>query len=326
MRTVLALPFPGDRLHGAMGGVNDLLVEPRGDAYELRSVQRLWGSKEIVFLEPFLDLCASRYGAELVTLDFAGDPVGSRRKINFRIAEWTNQRIPELVPADLITADTILVLTNALYFRSPWESFFPEAATKPAPFRRADGDAEEVPMMERTGEYRHLATEDHQFLEIPYRFDELSMLVVLPRRVDGLADVEAALTPSTIAEWSRSAERTPVRLRLPRFRIESKFRLADILRSMGMESAFEAGRADFTGMTGGRDVCIDEVVHQAFVEVDEKGTEAAAATAVVAKRGALAAPEGEAVDFTADRPFLFAIRHNRTGAILFLGRLAEPVD
>jgi len=324
MERVLAFPFGGERLHDAMTAIRVAIDQPRPDAYELRAVNRIWGAKDLTFLPAFLALCESRYGAGLGREDFAGDPEGARRKINFWVSEWTKKRIEELISPGLITRDTILVLTNALYFKSPWGEFFPEAATTPASFRLATGGEVDVPMMERTGWYRLLDGEALQAIEIPYRSDDLSMLVLLPHEVGGLAKLEGTLTPETLSGWTKSAETVWVRLRLPRFRVESKFRLAETLQAMGMRTAFDLARADFSAMTGSRGIAIDEVVHQGFVEVAEKGTEAAAATAVIMKRGGVR-PGGETpIEFTADRPFLFAIRHNRTGSVLFLGRLADP--
>ena len=187
-------------------------------------------------------------------------------------------------------------------------------------------DKIKVPLMHRSDEFRYGAVDDLQILELPYGDGSLSMVVLLPKEVDGLADLEAKLTFQNLQRWTTSVKHEDeVKVYLPKFKTTSQFQMSRTLKAMGMESAFDAHAADFSGMTGGKDLFISAVIHKAFVDVNEEGTEAAAATGVVMARSAAARREAkEPPVFRADHPFVFMIRDNRNGAILFLGRLVDP--
>ena len=310
------------RLHSAFG---ELIrrVNALGEAgnYQLSVANALWGQKGAGFLPGFLDLTRTHYGAGLREVDFASATEAARKTINAWVEEETQDRIEDLIPPGVLDALTQLVLTNAIYFKGTWASQFSREATREEPFTLPDGDRVTVSMMRRTGEYRYAESEALQVLELPYAGDDLSMVVLLPRKVGGLSDLERRLTPENLHGWLAGLRSRRVQVSLPRFTLASGFRLAEALRALGMADAFTPGRADFSGMNGRRDLYISAVLHKAFVEVNEEGTEAAAATAVVMVKSAAPSPP---VVFRADHPFLFLIRERPSGSILFLGRLLNP--
>jgi serpin B len=215
---------------------------------------------------------------------------------------------------------TRLVLTNAIYFKGKWASQFKPERTQDAPFTLLDGQKVNVPMMSQTGKFSYMETDTTQVLELPYVNDELSMVILLPKKIDGVSELERELARDNLAGWLDRLRKCEVRVFLPRFKMTSEFELAGVLSSMGMPDAF-CSKADFSGMTGNRDFFISAVVHKAYVEVNEEGTEAAAATGVVMKLTSVAPPPPI---FRADHPFVFLIRDNQSGSILFMGRLANP--
>lgn len=269
-------------------------------------------------LEPaYLEALASRYGAGLRLVDYVTATEEARKLINGWVDGQTEHRIPELLVRGILTTDTRLTLVNAIYLKAPWLTPFPTEATKPGTFTRADGSTVEVPMMATTAAMRHAAGTGWQAVEIPYIGGSLAMTVIVP---DELATFEQALTADQLAALTAGLEETQVAVTFPKFSIETKAELADVLAALGMPSAFD-GRADFSGITKAERLAISDVIHQANIDVDERGTEAAAATAVV--MGRTSAP-AEPVTLRVDRPFLFALRDGPTGAILFLGRVADP--
>jgi len=217
---------------------------------------------------------------------------------------------------------TRLVLTNAIYFKGNWDRQFKKAATQPGPFTTADGKKIEVPMMNQTEEFKYAETETFQGLELPYVDNELSMVVLLPKKIDGLGDFEKTLTAENLSQWLGKFHKRKVIVSVPKFTMTSQFSLASVLKSMGMTDAFTPDAADFSGMNDRRDLFISAVIHKAYVEVNEEGTEAAAATGVVV--GVTSAMPTQPPVFRADHPFLFLIRDNRTASILFIGRVMNP--
>lgn len=315
MRRTLRFGRDDDATHRALGGLTGRWNRT-GRPYEMSVANRLFGAQGFRFEPSFLTVVRDRYGAPLEPVDF-GQSEQARRRINGWVEDRTRDRIRDLLPAGSIDAGTRLVLTNALYFKGRWAAQFDPADTRTGAFQ-APRRAVQVPLMHRTGDYRHARVDGVQIIELPYRGDELAMDVILPERPDGLAALEARLSPEALARWLEAMHEQEVQLTLPRFRISpaASIRLRDPLSAMGMTSAFGAG-ADFSGMAPG--LWIDDVYHKTFVEVNEEGTEAAAATAVVMTESA-AMHES----FTADRPFLFLIRDVQTGAVIFIGRVADP--
>lgn len=315
-------------LHEAAGNTLASWNDPSRDAYTLTVANRLFGERRFEFEQPFLDLTAQTYGAPLELLDFRGDPEGSRVHINGWVAAQTNQHIRDLIPRDAIETDTRLVLTNAVYFHAKWALPFAQRATYEEPFFAGERTVRARTMHQRA-QFQYADVDGAQILEMAYQGGDLAMAVVLPRDRDGLSALEAELTGEKLASFVAALEPTYVEVSIPKFRIEPSeaISLSDHLKALGMPSAFDPDRANFRGMApvnAQQDVLyISDVFHKAFIAVDEEGTEAAAATAVIMAERSVSV-EPEAVAFDADHPFLFFIRDVRSGAVLFMGRLADP--
>jgi len=315
-----------DRLHPAFNSL-DIELSQRGEGakgkdgegFRLHIVNAIWGQEGYKFLSEFLDVLAENYGAGLRPLDFANAPEESRITINNWVSDQTEGRIEDLIPQGLIDALTRLVLTNAIYFNAAWQHPFNEDMTEDGPFYLLDGGEVTLPMMRRTESFSYAEGDGYQAIELPYDGRELSMVILLPRAGQFEA-FEDSLDAQRVDAILKQLESRRVALTMPRFEFESSFGLKEALAAMGMPVAF-SGDADFSGMTGNRDLYIADVVHKAFVSVDEAGTEAAAATAVVMRLTAL---PGTPVEVTVDRPFVFLIRDIETGAILFVGRMVAP--
>jgi serpin B len=288
-------------------------------AYELVVANALWGQKGCAFKPDFTQLLQKSYGAGVNEVNFS-QTEPARKTINDWVAKETKDKIKDLLPKDTLNNSTRLVLTNAIYFKSNWAQKFAKSVTKDAPFKLTADKSVDVPMMHQQREFGYAENDDVQVLTLPYIDNDLSMVIVLPRKVDGLADVEKSRTFGVGKETQLEVDVT-----LPKFKFSSDLSLADTLKAMGITDAFDATKADFSGMADKEKLFLSAVIHKAFVAVDEDGTEATAATAV-----AVAAADGhghapqEPKIFKADHPFMFMIRHNATGDILFMGRVADP--
>ncbi len=323
MERVLHFELEQERLHGAFKAqVEDLNARQERGSYQLSVASSLWGQKGYGFLDEFLKLTRENYGAGLRQVDFETDLEGARQRINGWVEGETRGKIKDLIPRGLLNELTRLVLTNAIYFKARWACTFDEEATREKPFTLLDGKKVNVPMMRQTDRFGYGEYAELKVLELPYVRHELSMVVMLPAAVDGLPKLEKALDIQDLNGWLKELRSTRVEVEMPRFRITSKFSLGGALQSMGMTDAFSPRRADLSGMNGRRDLFIQAALHKAYVDVDEQGTEAAAATGIVA--GITAAPPVQRPkQFHADHPFLFLIRDNRSGTILFLGRVVN---
>jgi serpin B len=320
-------PFPL-QIHKDLGAfLKDLNAEKGADGqprqFQLSVANALWGQKGFEFLPDFLKLVKENYGAGLSDLDFAKDTEGARKTINAWVEKETRDKIKDLIKPGVLAADTRLVLTNAIYFKGKWADPFEKAGTKDEPFHLAGGKDVKAPMMNLQKHFGYKETADYQAIYLPYAGNELSMVVILPKKVDGLAAVEKAVTADLLTKDLASFGREEVVLSLPKFKMTSEFGLGDVLIGLGMKDAFNAAAADFSGMDGKKDLFISAVVHKAFVDVNEEGTEAAAATGVVMTLSAVMEPKPPVV-FRADHPFLFVIRHEASGAVLFMGRVSDP--
>ena len=326
MAEVMHLPV-GEAVHGSWSTALARWAAPGSDI-EIALANRLFGEATFSFDESFLALTADRYGAPLEPRDFKGAPDVQRRAINQWVSERTRQRVNDLIPPPGITGQTRLVLANALYFKAAWAEPFNDKATAPGSFW-VDGKTEvQVPLMNNTKSFRAASVDGVELVELPYRGGGFAMLVALPQARGGLAAVEAKLDAATLDRWVAALKHEPVWLTLPRFTLDppDSVNLATVLGKMGIKRAFDRTRADFTGIANPADpadrLYISAVFHKTFVAVDEKGTEAAAATAVVmAPAGARPAPPRKVV---VDHPFLFFIRDLDSGAILFVGRVTNP--
>jgi len=292
-----------------------------GQGFRLNVVNSTWGMIGYPFETPFLDTLALHYGAGMYLVDFRADPEGSRDTINTWVEDQTEGRIEDLIPPDVITEITRLVLVNAIYFNAAWLYPFEEQNTQDGPFHRLDSVAVTVPLMYQQETFGYATGDGWQAVELLYDGQDLSMVVVLPD-AGRFAEIEGGLDAATLDTMVAALQPTSVGLTLPRFTYTSSFMLKETLQTLGMVDAFEFGPADFSGMDGSRSLYIGAVIHKAFVDVNEAGTEAAAATAVVMDFGTSISPTPLPV--TVDRPFLFLIRDLQTGAVIFTGRVMDP--
>jgi serpin B len=323
---VLHFPVPEPRVHPAFSTLRELLVpNDRTSDFQLRIANRLWGQKDFHFQPAFLEVTKADYGADLGLIDFK-QTEAARKTINSWIEDQTDNKIQDLLAPGVLDTDTRLVLTNAIYFKARWTHEFGKGSTIDAPFHTSDSKQILVPTMHQTHRLRYGASDDLQVLELPYAQDgSLSMLFLLPKKIEGLTDLEERLTNENLQKWSAGLQPRLVKVHLPKFKMTSEFNLGDVLESMGMSLAF-SDKADFSRMGTQEQLFISAVIHKAFVDVNEEGTEAAAATAITMKRSAAFPSPEEPIEFRADHPFVFLIRDNRTQSILFLGRLVNPKD
>jgi serpin B len=317
-------------LHQAMGAfLRSLNIEKGPDGrprqYQLSVANALWGQRGLEFLPDYLKLVRDNYGAGLSQVDFVKDAPAARETINAWVERETRDKIKNLIAEGVLSASTRLVLTNAVYFKGKWAKPFETSETREEAFHLAGGREAKASMIHIQDQYGYKETTDYQAIKLPYAGEELSMVVILPKKVDGLAAVEKGVTPTLLGKELQRFARQEVELSLPKFRMTREFELSKVLGAMGMTDAFSATAADFSGMDGKRDLFISAVVHKAFVDVNEEGTEAAAATGGVMTVTAIGVGKPPVV-FKADHPFLFAIRHERSGAVLFMGRVANPAE
>lgn len=323
MADVLHFVVPEQELHEAMARFRENLLADKKKGYQLRVANRLWGQKGVEFLPEFLQTTGKDYAAELGAVDFARNTEGARQEINRWIEAQTAERIKDLLTPGVLDPSTRLVLTNAIYFKGNWQEKFGKNATKDTPFHVSANKDVTVPMMHQTETFGYRAAGDLQVLEMPYTQGELSMIVLLPKEIEGLPHLEKKLTQANLQDWTKGLRRQKMIVYVPRFKMTSQFGLKSTLQAMGMTLAF-GEKADFSRMSRSEQLFISAVIHKAFVDVNEEGTEAAAATGVImAPTAAPFRPEEPPV-FRADHPFLFLIRDNQTGSILFMGRVTNP--
>lgn len=323
MAEVLHFTLAQDRLHPAFTSLErQLNAVGQEGTYQLSVANALWGQKGFRFLPEFLHLTEKNYAAALKQVDFINQTEKARKTINHWVEKKTNNKIKDLIKPDILDSLTRLVLTNAIYFKGYWEIQFEKNATENAPFVISPEKRADVPMMHLTDDFKYWGDENLQILELPYKGNDLSMIVFLPRTVEGFESFEKSLTLKNLNNWLPKLRKQKVRVFLPRFKTTSEFNLNKMLIALGMPDAFDLPLADFSGMTGEKNLFIAHVLHKAFVEVNEEGTEAAAATAVI--MGLKAAPAAPPPLFRADHPFIFFIKDNNSGSILFLGRLTNP--
>jgi serpin B len=288
------------------------------DGFKLNIVNAIWGQVEYAFLSEYLDTLAVNYDAGLRLLDFVNDPEACRQTINEWVSQQTEGKIEDLIQKGIISEVTRLVLTNAIYFNAAWDKPFDEDNTTDGTFYLADGSTVTVPMMHQTEDFNYNAGDGYQAVELKYDGNELSMVIILP--ADGnFEQFEQSLDAAKLREILDGLHTASVTLSMPKFEYSSQFSVKDALEAMGMTDAFDMG-ADFSGMDGTYDLYIEDVVHKAYVSVDEAGTEAAAASAVVMNLKAVM----ENAEVTLDHPFIYLIRDIETGTILFIGSLVNP--
>jgi len=324
MATVLHFNQKQDQLHSAFGDLQRQLNQlSNGKGVELSIANALWAQKGHPFLPAFLKIGTSQYDAKLNQVDFETQADSAIREINRWVENKTKDKIQNILAPGSLDNATRLALVNAIYFKGEWVKAFDKKATFPQPFYLTKNRKADVPLMYHTDKVRYMEDNAIQAVELPYKGNELTMVIVLPKEVEGCSQLENSLDLRNLSGWLKAMKSQEVILFVPRFKMESSFELSRELEKMGMRDAFH-GNANFSGMDGTTDLFISSVSHKAWVEVSEEGTEAAAAT--VARFGGKSDVKLEppCPTFRADHPFIFLIRHNRSGSILFLGRLANP--
>jgi serpin B len=327
MGRVLRFEDPPEVEMAASGRLAASLQDPSRPVV-FRIANRLFGEKTYRFEPAYLEATKTAFGAALQPVDFQGAAEEARNLINTWVEEKTEKRIRNLVPEGGLSRETRLVLVNAIYFLGDWEDPFKKDATRPQPFSVSPSQKKEVATMHAVGHFRFVQKDGLKALELPYKGGQMSMLVILPDALDGVRALEASLTAERLDALVQSLSPVRVSVSLPKFEVDptGSLPLGEVLQKMGMTDAFSGATADFTGIAKparpADRLFLSQVFHKAFVKVDEKGTEAAAATAAVMERAA-AMPERLA-EFKADHPFLFFIRDNASGMVLFMGRVADP--
>jgi serpin B len=318
--------LPQDQAHPAFNGL-DLQLDERGKAQseeetplQLDIANAVWAEQTYPFLQSFLDTIALNYGAAVRLADFINQYETVRKEINSWVSDQTQDKIKDLIPEGLLNSSTRMVLVNAIYFKADWLQRFSPDATQDAPFYLLDGSKVTVSTMNQNAFLPFAKGDGWQAIELAYQGETAAMTILLPDE-GRFEEVESGLDAGTVSTILESLQRTWVQPALPKFKFEGKFDLAEQLAALGMTDAFDPDKADFSGMTERKVLSISAILHKAFVAVDEKGTEAAAATAVIAVESA--APVSE-VTLTIDRPFIFLIRDIPTGQILFIGRVLNP--
>jgi len=329
MASVLRFMLDQENLHPTFNALDqkfDSLAEleipqNQGDPFQLNIANAIWGQKDFHFESDFLDLLAENYGAGLWLLDYISQPEESRLAINQWVSDETKGKIQDLIPQGSIDSDTRLVLSNAIYFKATWVDQFEKRLTEEGKFYGLEGEEIPAQMMQSgsSASFRYFKDDDYQAVELPYIGNQVSMLVVVPDQ-GMFEEFEDQFSIEKLNLILDGLSYSPVVLTFPKFEFEAEISLAEILIEMGMPTAL-SDAADFSGMTGSKDLFISDVFHKAFVSVDEEGTEAAAATAVDMSMKSM--PESP-LELTVDRPFLFLIREHDTGTVLFMGRVVNP--
>ena len=323
MSRVLHFKKGNAQLHSSFGELQRQL----NDAQKMGNIQldianALWAQKDEPFLPAFLKIAQDDYQANVNQADFKTDAAAG--EINRWVAQKTKDKIQGILASDSLNEYTRLVLVNAIYFKGAWANVFMKGNTSVQPFHLSTNRQVDACLMHNTADFRFAGNDDLQIVELPYRGLELSMVILLPRRIGALGQLEQKLSPAFLASQIAQMKEQAVEIFLPKFKLESGFHLENTLTKMGMSDAF-GGRADFSGLNGARDLCISAVLHKALAEVNEEGTEAAAVTTVAETAMELDenSPPPPPV-FRADHPFIFLIRDTRSGSILFIGRLTDP--
>jgi serpin B len=319
---VFHFPSNQSELHASFGSlIRQLNDSASRGGYELKIANALWGQSGFPFLDSFTSMVKLNYGAGFQTVDFK-NPEAARQRINRWVEEQTKDKIKDLFQSGTIDADTRMVLANAIYFKGTWQHKFMPRATSDAEFM-SGGQKLRVPTMHQTERFGYAETDAYQVLEMRYQKSSLVMDVILPRATDGLGELETKFNPDWLQTAIGGVRPEKVIVSLPKFKTTISYNLTDTLAAMGMSQAFSRQKADFSRMTEADRLMIGVVVHKAFVDVTEEGTEAAAATGVGMKLAAAPVPQEPKV-FNANHPFLFVIRDTASGSVLFLGRMTNP--
>jgi serpin B len=330
MAATLHFKLQGDALHQAFNSLDSLLESRSWQGKDddgkdvgvlVKTANSLWAQKDLTFEKLFLDTLAKDYAAGVRLVDYKTAAEDARKTINTWVAGQTNNKIAELIPSGALNSLTRLVLVNAVYLDATWANQFDKDSTHDGSFTTLAGTPVTTPMMSQSSVFAYGKGDGWQAIELPYVQNRLAMLLIVPDQ-GKFADVQAQLKSGLVDQAAASlGAPAEVQLTMPKFKFRTQSALADALKTLGMKKAFDDTAADFSGMTTQEKLCISDVIHEAYIAVDEKGTEAAAATAVIMRTMSMPMP---AQQLTIDRPFLFALRDKDTGAVLFLGRVTDP--
>lgn len=319
MKDVLNILQNDSAMLGSFGRIYNLLNQNQ-DGYTISTANAFWAHEDYEFLQNYLHLLQNFYMAEANELDF-GNNVEAAETINNWIEEQTHDKIKDMIDSSVLSEMTKLVLTNAIYFKGLWASPFDPDNTFESDFELSTGSKVEVEMMSQESDFNYTETDDLKILELDYAGNNLSMIIVLPKE-NNISVAESAINDQNLSDWRNDFYELEINVQIPQFKFEKKYTLNDLLKEMGITDAFLPGIADFSGMDGTEYLYIGTAIHQSYIEVNEEGTEAAAATAIIME--ATAIPDYK--EFIADHPFVFLIQHKETGAILFMGRVMNPAE
>ena len=310
------------QFHRAIGDlISQLNAVQKETDVELSIANAIWAQKGYQFLDEFFRIVQQSYQADLKQVDFSSAAESARQAINAWVEQQTNEKIKDLLPPKVLNALTRLVLVNAIYFKGFWDNQFKSRDTREMEFWLLTEDAVKVPMMHQEHQFGYWENDSLQIMEMPYKEESLSLIVLLPKEKTGIIDLEQKLNFENMMAWQSRLRKRKVIVFFPKFKIESQFSLGQTLALMGMPDAFDPELADFSAMVGHKELYISAVIHKAFLEVNEEGSEAAAATGVVV--GVTSIAPSPPI-FKADHPFVFFIRDNKSQSILFLGRVLNP--
>ena len=316
---VLNFPYNDKNFHAQMGQLQSNLLDKQSEGVDIALANQLWAENSYRFKCRYLRTTQKLYNSPVKRLDFSGNPNASRIEINQWVEELTRDRIKDLLPDGSISSLTKMVLTNAIYFKGQWDKKFEAENTRDDIFTTLEGKQVKTPMMNAKEKFNVYQGDGISLLELPYQGNDFSMLVLLPNEDRSIGEIERGLSVDNLNEYISKLSEKEVQLMFPKFKFDAEYQLKPVLSDMGMPIAF-SNAANLSRMSRSNDLKIDEVFHKAFVEVSEEGTEAAAATAVVIVLKSITMP----VEFYANRPFIFIIRENKDGNILFMGRVTNP--
>ncbi|NHB69421.1 serpin family protein [Perlabentimonas gracilis] len=316
---VLNFPYNDKNFHAQMGQLQSNLLDKQSEGVDIALANQLWAENSYRFKCRYLRTTQKLYNSPVKRLDFSGNPNASRIEINQWVEELTRDRIKDLLPDGSISSLTKMVLTNAIYFKGQWDKKFEAENTRDDIFTTLEGKQVKTPMMNAKEKFNVYQGDGISLLELPYQGNDFSMLVLLPNEDRSIGEIERGLSVDNLNEYISKLSEKEVQLMFPKFKFDAEYQLKPVLSDMGMPIAF-SNAANLSRMSRSNDLKIDEVFHKAFVEVSEEGTEAAAATAVVIVLKSITMP----VEFFANRPFIFIIRENKDGNILFMGRVTNP--
>lgn len=324
MRKVLYLPKDIELMTSVYAEYNrSMQSEFITDNITLKIANSLWGEKSYPFNKEYIKLIDTKFNAPFNKVSFINNSEKSRKEINKWVEKKTENKIKELIPPKILSANTRLVLTNAIYFYGGWAKAFKKAATKKADFHVSETEKVAVDFLNTAKKLFYYENDLFKAVEIPYKGKAASLMIFMPKNIEGFNNLSKTLDFKTYSEWNSEMKEAMVQLSVPKFTIESDFELSEVLSKMGMKVAF-TNTANFTGMSNKDDLKIDKVIHKAKIGIDEEGTEAAAATAVVMVRKTSISGKLKLVEFKADRPFIFILKENKNNTILFMGKVVKP--